>query len=53
MLDGRQPCRHPDVDHYGPAMSVDAINTAGESAGHLASFGAPSVSPIAMAVSSS
>jgi hypothetical protein len=39
MLDGRQPRRHPDVDHYGPAMSVDAINTAGVSAGHLASFG--------------
>ena len=33
MLDGRQPCRHPDVDHYGPAISVDAINTAGVSAG--------------------
>jgi hypothetical protein len=39
MLDGRQPCRHPDVDHYGQAISVDAINTAGVSAGHLASFG--------------
>jgi hypothetical protein len=38
MLDGRQPCRHPDVDDYGPAISVDAINTAGVSVGHLASF---------------
>jgi len=33
MLDGRQPCRYPDVDDYGPAISVDAINTAGVSAG--------------------
>jgi hypothetical protein len=33
MLDGRQPCRYPDVDDYGPAISVDAIDTAGVSAG--------------------
>jgi hypothetical protein len=33
MLDGPQPCRHPDVDHYGPAVSVDAINNFGVSAG--------------------
>src|SRR5271170_8120585 len=32
MLDGTQPCRHPDVDHYGPAVSVDAINSFGVSA---------------------
>jgi hypothetical protein len=38
MLDGTQPCRHPDVDHYGPAISVDAINSFGVSAGHIASF---------------
>jgi hypothetical protein len=39
MLDGTQPCRHPDVDHHGPAVSVDAINSFGVSAGHLAAFG--------------
>jgi hypothetical protein len=34
-----QPGRHPDVDDCGPAISVDGINTAGVSAGHLALFG--------------
>ncbi len=37
MLDGREPCRHRDDDHSGPAISVDAIDTAGVFTGRFAS----------------